>query len=278
VKRLIQLSVAIAAVLALAAPASAATLRGTVVHRNARAHSFVVAGRHGALSAIHARRSPRPGSIVSVAARRLRNGTFAAQRIRLLGRSNRARMRGVVTFVNRRNGTFVLSARGASILIHRHRAGAATAADATPSVGDQVEADGTVDDQGDVEDNQTTVQGQANGPVDLEGTVLAVDTTARTLTLSADDDNESGASITVDVPTTIDISAFSAGQEVELVGTPNGDGTFTLVGSSEDGNQQQAQSGQDDQGDNTDHQGGGDGETQTQTQGGDSGTSSGGDD
>ncbi|MGZ6576272.1 MAG: hypothetical protein ACXVHJ_35415, partial [Solirubrobacteraceae bacterium] len=53
----IALSVLLAS-LALAAGASAATFSGTVVHKNARAHSFVVALRHGSLRAVHARHAP----------------------------------------------------------------------------------------------------------------------------------------------------------------------------------------------------------------------------
>ena len=252
----------VAAALALAAPAGAA-VRGTVVHRNHRAHSFVVANHHGKLFAIHANRLRRPGRVVSVRVRRLANGTFAARHVRVLGRRHHARLRGTVTWAGR-SGAYTVSAHGASILVHpRHRSAGA------PAPGTRVETEVEIDDQGDVTEQDTQELGEDGNGVELEGTILAVDQGARTLTLSADDEDQSGQSITVDVPAGFDITAFSPGDEVELHATPNGDGTFTLTAASDDGNAEQAddQQGDDNGGDETggDETGGGD------TGGGDNG-------
>ena len=254
----------LATVLVLAfasANVSAQTLRGTVVHRNARAHSFVVANAHGALVAIHSKRGMKPGRIVRVDARRLRNGTFALSRVRVLGRTHHARIRGTVTFAKR--GAFVVSAPGTSLLVNDN-----PSSGQTPAVGDQVQVDGTIDDQGDIQEQDVQKTGSDSGNMDLEGTLLAVDQTARTLSISADDDNQSGSSLTVDVPSSFDITQFAPGQEVHLTVTPNGDGTFTLVSSSEDdnsrdANNQQTQQGDDNQSDQADQ---GDQQDQSQTQ------------
>lgn len=232
--------------LVVASSASAATFRGVVVHRNARAHSFAVALKGGRLVAVHARRAPAVGKVVVVSARRLRNGTFAARRVRSVGRSRRAAIRGVVTFVNRRRGVFTVSSRGASLLIHSRRG--ARVADALPAVGQSVQVEAQIGDQGDLEQQTVQSTGSQTQNIDLEGTVLAVDTTARTLSVSADDDGQSGQSVTVVVPATINISAFTVGQEVELVVSLQPDGSFLLQGSSGDDNAQQANNPSDQQG------------------------------
>ena len=262
-------AVAAAATAGPAAAAQAATVHGTVVHHNARAQSFVVADRAGHLYAIHAAHSPAIGSSVAVSTRRLRNGTYAARWTHTLGRhTGRVTLRGVVSYVNRRAGTFTLSARGVSMLVrthHAHSVRTAMIADAMPSVGTVVTATGTVDDQGDLNDDSVQTDGQDQGGFDLEGTILSVDTTARTITVSSTDDDTTAPPVTVSVPSTLDISMFSAGQEVELTVTQQTDGTYVLSGSADD----QGQQGADDQGDQQGDQGDDSGD-----QGGDSGSTS----
>jgi hypothetical protein len=248
--------VAIAA-LASAGSASAATLHGTVVHRSARAHSFVIANRAGHLTAVHARRSPRTGHVVTVVARRLHNGTFQAKKIRSGKTVHRTKLHGVVTYVDRAKKLFVLSGRGVSLIVHRahlaRRARAAVATDPAttiPSVGSVVTVDADVDEQGDVEANNVHEEGQQTGVVDIEGKVLAVDVPNRKLTISADDDDATGGTITVILPAIgFDPAAFKVGDEVELRATLNPDGTFTAVASSEDDNEQDADSTDKQQGD-----------------------------
>jgi hypothetical protein len=72
--------------------------------------------------------------------------------------------------------------------------------------------------------------------VTIEGNVAAVDTTARTLTVSADDDDQSGAQLTVSVPDSFDLTAIKPGDEVELLVALHSDGTFTLLGLAGDDN------------------------------------------
>ncbi|MCW3046451.1 MAG: hypothetical protein JWO74_735 [Solirubrobacterales bacterium] len=237
-----------------AAPASAATLKGTVVHRNAHAHSFVVAMSHGRLAAIHATTSPRPGRIVRVSARLLRNGTYAARSVRTVGQRRHVQMRGTVTYSHGR--IFTLSSRGASILVRRG-ARAVTASDTAPPAGSVVLVDGNVDDNGDVQANDVTQEGQDNNGIDLEGKVLGIDTAARTLSISADDEDASGAALTVNVPAGVDMTGFTVGQQVELTVTRNPDGTFVLQQGTGDDNEQEADHNNNNDGSNSSNSGSG---------------------
>ena len=115
-----------------------------------------------------------------------------------------------------------------------------------------------VNDQGDLQEQDLQELGDDTNGIDLEGVILKIDQAARTLSISADDDNESGAALVVHVPVTADLSTFTVGQEVELTVTPNPDGTFELTQSSLDDNQQEADNPSNDQGEG-DSQGDGSG-------------------
>jgi hypothetical protein len=240
-RRTLVFALAIAAALALAGPAGAKTLRGTVVHRNAHAHKLVIATRSGRMVAIHTRRVIRAGRVVRVSGRS----------IRVVGRSRHARLRGTVTYVNRHRRLFTLSARGASVLVHRRSARMARmASDDMPSSGSQVAVSADIDDDGDVEAKDVKDEGEDTDGIELEGKVLAVDTGARTLNVSADDEDESGDAVVVHVPDSFDLNQFKVGDEVELVVTKESDGTFTLQKADDDEG--------DDNGDKDDEGSGGD--------------------
>lgn len=271
--RRITFTAALAAIatMALAGNAAAATVKGTVVHKSARSHSFVVASKTGRLTAVHARRSPRVGRSVVVRARRLSNGTLSATKVRSGARRTRAKVRGTVTYVDRRTRSFVVSARGVSLVVHRHRAAgrAVAATEILPPVGSVVTVTSNLADDGDIEAEDVQEHGEDTGGTELEGHILAIDTAARTLTLSADDDDElKGAQIVVSLPDTFDITRYQVGDELELVATLNPDGTYTAVGSSKNGDGKEADDQEHEQGDNHD-QGGdksGDGEKSGDTQ------------
>lgn len=240
----------VGAMAGMAGVAEAKTVRvkGAVVHRNHRAHSFTIADRAGHLYAVHAARAPRIGSEVSLVAVSLRDGTYRLEREHGAGRaSHRLRLRGVVSHVDRRAGDFTVSDAGVSMLVTSPRRGA-RAADALPSVGEDVVATSTVDDQGDLQEQSVQDLGQSAGGFDLEGTIVSVDTTARTLTVTADDEDQSGQTVTVTVPSSFDITSYFAGQEVELLVQPATDGTYTLIGSADDASAQTADDQGDDQG------------------------------
>jgi hypothetical protein len=238
---------------AYAGTAAAATVKGTVVHHNKRAHSFVVADARGRLSAIHATRSPALGSAVTIAAHKLRNGTFAADRMRVGKKRHHVRIHGRVTYANRAGHWFVVSARGASLVVHAARAHptarrARAAADVTPTPGTVVTVDGSVDQEDAISADTVENDGQSNNSTDLEGVVLAIDTAGHTLTLSVDDNNDTSTSVIVHLPAGFALDAYKLGDEAQFVATPNPDGSYTAVGSSKDGGTQEADDTQEIQG------------------------------
>jgi hypothetical protein len=243
---------------ALAGTASAATVNGTVVHKSKNAHSFAIADAHGHLTAIHAKRLPAVGRTVKVQARKLRNGTFAASRV-TAGRAKKraARISGLVTYTDQKRGKFVISARGVSLVVSKpKRAVRASAADPLPSPGTLVTVNSTLNDNGEIEADSIENDGENNNYADLEGRVLSIDTAARTLTITADDDDEiRGGTILVHLPATFDIARYHVGDVLQVVATPNADGSFTAVGTSQDGDLDEADSENDEQGDDADHDG-----------------------
>lgn len=223
--------IAAAAALALPAGASANTLHGTVVHRIGHAHSFVVASRSGALRAVHSARRPALGRQVTVRARHLANGTYAARAVTLSRRTRRhARLRGVVTHVDRAQRAFVLSARGVSLVVQ-------DSSTPMPAEGRTVVVDTTLSGNGDgVEADDVQETGDAS-TFEVEGIVKAVDQAAETLTVSADDDDQLGTDVVVTFPAGTDLSSYAPGSEVELRVTRNPDGTLSAVSGSRDGEQ-----------------------------------------
>lgn len=271
------LAVTLAIVLGAAAPAGAQVLRGTVVHHNRHAHSFAVALKGGALRSVHARRLPAVGRLVRVDARKLGNGTFAAHGVRAHGSRTHARLRGTVTFVDRRAHRLVVSSHGVSLLLRTRRQRGAAAADSLPGSGTVVEVDADLSEDTPVAQSVTPVGTDLT--VTVEGVVVAVDATAGTLTISADDEDASGAQLTIAVPTGIDVSGLAPGDQVELLVTLHSDGTYALLGLAGDDNAEHADDPSEQQGqpcdggeDHHGDQGGSPGEDQSSGDGQSSGT------
>ncbi|MDE3069425.1 MAG: hypothetical protein KGJ43_01725, partial [Acidobacteriota bacterium] len=225
--------------------------RGTVVHRNAKAQSFVVAGPGGRLTAIHASHSPAVGRYVVASVRRLRNGTFALRHVRAGATRRRVRARGVVTYVDRATGSFTLSAEGVSMLVSRGARRAAIAS-ALPSVGTRVDVSGDVSGGGSLEATSIRDDGTAAGAVDIEGSLTEVNATTRTLLVSSEDDALTAGTVTVIVPESFEMSKFTVGQEVQLQVTLQTNGTYLLTGSSSDEGTSGAEDRADQQGEETD--------------------------
>jgi hypothetical protein len=224
--------------MAPAAGASAASFRGVVVHQNTRAHSFVLSGPGGRLTAVHARHLAPLGHQVTIAARQLHNGTWQATHVQVGAGAAHVRIRGVVTYVNAGRNIFVVSSRGASLLVHAHPSRghlAHIASDLPMHVGELVNVDGELSHDS-VDASEVQTAGEQTSGISLEGTILAIDTTARTLSVSADDNGESGAAVTVVTPVSFDLGAFTVGESVQLNVARNPDGTYTLQQSSDDRN------------------------------------------
>lgn len=246
----------------MAGTASAKMFKGTVVHTNKRAHSFVIARSHGHMTEVHARHLPKVGSKVKVKVRRLRNGTFGSRHIRVVGHQRRIKVHGVVTYVDPARHSFVVSFRGGSIVVHRrvhkrlhavlsaHTMLAHTTTTTLPSTGTVVTIDGSVDTEGTIQASGVTDNSQATGNIQLEGRVLAIDITQSTLTISADDSSDiPGASILLHMPApTFSVANYQLGDMLQIVATLNTDGSYTAVGTSQDASQSQANGSSDQQG------------------------------
>jgi uncharacterized membrane protein YgcG len=276
--RLTALGAVIGALAVAAAPAGAKTLHGTVVHKNKSQRSFVLAARSGKLTVINARTSPAISRVVDVKVGRARGGASVARNIRARGRARHARLHGRVSF--RGAHAFAVSSGGTSILVHDNAT--------PPPVGSTVTTDVTINNNGELESDDVQEQGNANqnpSAMKIEGAIQAIDTTARTLTLFADDNQEEDSAtattptVTVHVPAAADITQFAVGDKVELIVVPQADGSFLLQSVEEIDNQ--AEDNGNDQGQNGVGQGNGDtGDSSSpgNSGGGDNGGSGGGGD
>lgn len=212
---------ALCASLALAAPAGAATVRGTVVHRSSSSHTFDLVRSGGGLVAVASTTVPRVGRTVRVTATTLADGTLRATKVKVTGRAHRVRVSGTVSFASRSHHRFVIAGEGASL---------AAKSSSVPAVGDDVTASGTLDHHGDMRAGHVRHHGEDHNGFRVEGTISAIDTTARTLRVTPEaDDDAPGASVTISVPADVDISTFTVGQQVELAVMLQADGTLVLV-------------------------------------------------
>jgi hypothetical protein len=238
---------AVSAMVASPGVASAKSLSGTVVHASRHAHSLVIADARGHLHVVHVARMLAPSSTVTLTVRRLRNGTLAATKMRTGHRTRRARLRGHVTYVSRARSVFVVSVRGASLLVHQRRhakrasAAAASSADSLPALGSEVTVSGTFGRSGDLVADTVTNDGQHSNHVDLEGVIMSIDIVARTLTMSADDNDElAGAAVVVHLSSTFDLARYQVGEVLLVVASLNADGSYTAVDTFDDGSAEQA--------------------------------------
>jgi hypothetical protein len=222
----------LAAALVLAAPAPAAvSVRGTVVHRNARTHSFVVASATGHLTKVRSRQAVRLGRGVSVAGTRMRDGSLDAARVSAGARHRIAKLRGTVTFASRRSGRFTVSSAAGSISVRHHtavRARAAADDDDMPAVGTQVVVTVTVQPGAVLDADAVDERGEDEGEIEVEGLVKSLDLAAHTVTISASDDDASGGTVTIGFPATFDLTRIAVGKEIKLKADRQADGTFVL--------------------------------------------------
>jgi hypothetical protein len=255
VRTMVAAVVAAVALMGLAAGAQAKTRKavgGVVVHRNQQAGSFVVANGKGHLFAIHSASSPAVGTKVHVALRRLKNGTYSATSTRLGKHHPHVRVHGTVSHVSASGDSYTVSSRGVSLLVET-RSGAKA-----PAVGTIVTVTGSADEdqnegeedqnEGNIEEEDLQEEGEDNNGFVIEGTIVAINELERTLTVSSDDDQESGETVTVHVPPALDISLFTINEEVELNVKPLEGGGFELLGSADDEGEQGAENGEDEQG------------------------------
>lgn len=223
-----------AASLVLPGSALAAQKRGTVVKVDRPARLVAVAGASGHVALVHATAAQkfRLGQRVAFSARKLRNGSFAGSRVRVLGVARRAHVRGVV--LARSSRSFALSAHGAVLRIHaragvRHPAGAG---ESGPPVGSSVDVSVELGENGLTADKVDVLDRTANAGV-IEGKLTAIGPGAVTI-------SDEGVALTLSVGGGIDLSQFKVGDEVFAYFARQSDGSFALTAISGDENATEA--------------------------------------
>lgn len=223
------------------AAASAAPKVGTVVDYRPASHTATVAGKSGALFAIHTAKV-RVGSRVRIKSMRmLSNGTHAARLIKT-GRVKHALIHGVVVSTI---GTqaLVIGAKGTTFVV---KTGTSTTFKRTNSfdgvapgtvVNVKVSFDGAELDAEAVHEIKAPVDGQQ---LHVEGRVAEVNLDTRTITVATRDDGLVSV-IPVQVPdVTVDLTKWVVGAEVEFHVALNADGTYTLVSASRNDDENEA--------------------------------------
>jgi len=210
---------AIIAALAVTAPANAATLKGVVVAH--KGHTISVAAASGRVTRVKG--DARVGARV----------VASAGHVRVVGRAHRARVRGVV--VKRLRSAFLLSAGGKTMLLIRHGRRLADSSPVTgPTPGTVVSTVVEIDDQGDLDEQETDELGDAS-TVEVEG-VLAADVAAGATSIVVL--VEHGIPVTVQIPASLKLPAMKKGDEIDLKATVDGTTlTATKVESGDDGEQ-----------------------------------------
>jgi len=228
VKRALLPAAVVVAAIAFALPATsmAATFRGVVIAKDSARKSLVTASRNGVVRTVRARaafKRVRVGRLVAVQAAALPDGTYAASKVRMLGKAGRVRFGGTVVAV--KGARLVLSA-GQSVFSLRVRGGKTASAEGSSDFkpGDDVKGDGRCKG-GSLETRRDHVKKVGHsGQLVLEGIYLS----------TADDGTISLAVVhkglvLVHVPEGMDVPDFQPGDEVALVVKVEDDDSFTLV-------------------------------------------------
>jgi hypothetical protein len=219
-KRILLLALALAAVLAL--PATASAFRGVAVAKNSVRHTVVVASKAGVVRTVRAPgqlAAVRLGSRVSFTARRLTDGTFRAGPLRASGHVSRAVLRGVIVRNQAKLHRVLLSAGGSVFSVrapargfmshHGHRAG------------EKVEVRVRIE-RGDLGAISIVTLGQAS-TLELEGIFLSVNGDQLRLAV------EHRGEVFVTIPAGFQLPKLNPGDEIELVVNVDAASAFTLV-------------------------------------------------
>jgi len=224
-------------------PNDESDLAGTVVHTNPAAGSYTLATAQGEMIAVHTAKLPDPGVKVRATIRHLANGSMSEVKRTDKGSERTAKLGGTVTYMAEDGKSYVVSVRGVSLLV--------TAPDVTagerPKLRSLVTLGVRLEDPPSgvkppviLRETTLKLEGDATGPVELEGKVGEVNDAARTITLSADDRGDTRKDLTLTVPGAIDLGRFKRG-DVLIAGadiTPQG--AYKLTGSWQDGDLRRA--------------------------------------
>jgi hypothetical protein len=214
-----------------------------VVDWRASSNTATIASRSGTLQAVHTTSPAKVGAVVRKSkVRHLFNGTVAAD-LSQVGRAGHARVRGKVVAVIGK--TVAISAPGTTFMIKIKRSGKRSneVTPSTPVVGSTVAANVNIAPDGSLVTNGVTQVAAPNpqATVEIEGTVSAVDVAGRKITVNTSDDGVVASFVVLIGDPAIDINmSYTVGIEVELRVIKNPDGTFTLMASSQNGDDDEA--------------------------------------
>jgi hypothetical protein len=120
------------------------TFKGTVMHVNDAAESFVLTTGKGQMNAIHAKKLPETGTKLEVPVRELANGTYAEDgKEKRSGSAKKVKFQGLVTYSDTTSGVYTVSRKGASVLVHQDPA--AQPPPEAPAIGAQLTVSATID-------------------------------------------------------------------------------------------------------------------------------------
>jgi len=213
---------AIAVALITPALAHGATMRATVVAKQAKRHALVVATRHGdvmsARVSLRQLHNTRVGTRLTLVSRRLADGSLHVVRMRALGKAARAHIHVVV--VKARARRLLVAGGGTAFALGLSRRTRVLASAAPMHPGDEIDA--TVDLSRE-QALSTTVQVSGEAPlIEFSGVVTAIDSTS--ITLASD-----GLATVVRLPGGVVLPPIvRLGSEVEVVASISGS-TLTLA-------------------------------------------------
>ena len=208
-------------------------LKGTVVHANPAAGSYVLAIRGGELVPVHAPKLPPPGTKLTVEGVQLENGTFAeADSPARSGKASEVSFEGTITFVDPDPAApaYTVSGRGSSLLVQvpPEPTGAVPS---LPVLGARVTATAAIEPGGSLLQKGIQVEvGEPSIYLDLSGVYSGLHPETGQLLLSADDTRASETDLALTVSPKIEPEKLKQGDSYLATAEVGPDGSLTLVG------------------------------------------------
>jgi len=219
---------AVVAAIACVVPATsmAATFRGVVIAKDSARKSLVTASRNGVVRTVRARaafKHVRVGRMVAVRAAALPDGTYAASKVRMLGKGRRVHFRGTVVSAS---GARLIVSAGHSVFALRVRGAKTPASDGASDFqpGDELDGHGVCKGGGLESRRDHLKKVGHSGELVLEGIYL---NTAEDGTIELAVAHK--GRVFVHVPDGMLVPDFQPGDEIALEVTVGDDGSFTLV-------------------------------------------------